>query len=301
MEKFLKIVLTIIIIGIIIIIGLGIKQIAIKMKENNNFGLDGLLSDMENTSHTMKAVIIKVNDTNLIVKSGSLYSCRFGEEGNIGFKMGQEILIYYDGMILETYPGQISNVEKIEILKEKSDMEISEEDMKYCYSTSDNVSVSITDFTHTGISFTIKDNNKYKYDISKNYTIVKKNKKIEEENKLIEERNKNALKQQLEKDAEEYKEGRNFTTGFTPSETTKQVWEEVPKISNITAESTGSYYENGNTYTRNYNWASLYGVLEEGEYIFKTSIKNADLIIEVDFTIDKNGKITYNKPSVGTV
>ena len=308
MEKFLKIILTIIIIGIITLIGLGIKQIVIQMHKNNNFGLDGFLSDIENTTHTMKAVIIKVNDKSLMVSSidneeaGSIYSCKFAKEGDIGFKMGQEILIYYDGTILTTYPGSFSNVEKIEILKEKSEIEIPEKYMRYCYSTSDNVSISIIDFSHTGISFTITDNNKYKYDISKSYKIVKKNKEIEEENKLIEERNRNALEQQLEKEKAENKEGRNYTTGFTPPETPKQVWEEADKISNITTESTGSYFENGNTHTRYYDWARLYGYLGEGEYKFTTSLNSTiDLVIEIEFSIDEYGKLTYSKPTVRTI
>lgn len=293
MEKILKIFLIIVMIGIIIVIGLGIRKIAQNMYKNGNLGLDSILSNMENTSHTMKAVVIKVNEKSLIVKSGSLYSCRFAKEGNIGFKMGQEILIYYDGMIFSTYPGQISNVGKIEILKEKSDIEISEDDMRYCYSNLDNVSVVINNFSNSGISYTITDNNKYKYEFSKTYVITKKNKEIEEENKLKEEINRNALEQQLEKDKEEYKEGRNFTTGFTPPETIEQVWEEAPKVSSVESEDTGSYSENGNTFTRTYDWTNLYGKLGEGEYKFRTSIK-ADAVIEIDFTIDKDGKLTYS-------
>lgn len=66
----------------------------------------------------IKAVVIKVNENsidamiidenNINVEYTSLCSVRFADEGNIGFQKGQEVLIYYDGMIEQTYPLQIS-------------------------------------------------------------------------------------------------------------------------------------------------------------------------------------------------
>lgn len=74
----------------------------------------------ENMRVTMKAVIIKVDERSLEVMGlGSgfslcnmiygghytgLYSLGFSED--IGFKQAQEILIYFDGDVAESYPAQ---------------------------------------------------------------------------------------------------------------------------------------------------------------------------------------------------
>ena len=130
-----------------------------------------------NISATMKAVVVKVNKNSLMVMQAdnqSLNSVSFSEEGNIGFKQGQEILIYFDGMVAESYPAQIHNVGKIEILKEKSDIEIPNSTLRYCYSSHNNVTVSISELTKTGIEIIIKDTNELQYDYSNTYTIYKK-------------------------------------------------------------------------------------------------------------------------------
>lgn len=66
----------------------------------------------------LNAVVVKVNensiDTMIIDENNknleytSLCSVRLVDKENIGFQKGQELLIYYDGMIEQTYPLQIS-------------------------------------------------------------------------------------------------------------------------------------------------------------------------------------------------
>lgn len=51
-----------------------------------------------------------------IEDSNDLLTVNFAEEGNIGFKQGQEILIYFNGKIENR---KIENTGKIEIIKEK--------------------------------------------------------------------------------------------------------------------------------------------------------------------------------------
>ena len=65
----------------------------------------------------LNAVIIKVNENSIetmIIDENNkkleytgLCSVKFADEGNMGFQKGQEVLIYYDGMIEQTYPLQI--------------------------------------------------------------------------------------------------------------------------------------------------------------------------------------------------
>lgn len=92
-----------------------------------------------NEKPNIRAIIVKVNDDFLDAinpdNTNELYSISFGSEGNIGFKQGQEILVYFDGMINETYPEQINNVEKIEIVKEESEVKIPNDILRYYYSS----------------------------------------------------------------------------------------------------------------------------------------------------------------------
>ena len=66
----------------------------------------------------LNAVVVRVNensiDTMIIDENNknleytSLCSVMLVDKENIGFQTGQEVLIYYDGMIEQTYPLQIS-------------------------------------------------------------------------------------------------------------------------------------------------------------------------------------------------
>lgn len=64
---------------------------------------------------TIKAVIVKVNNKHLLAmgieSTTGLYSVGFKQE-NIEFKQGQEVLIYFDGTVMETYPRQLEMLKK---------------------------------------------------------------------------------------------------------------------------------------------------------------------------------------------
>lgn len=108
---------------------------------------------------TKRGVILKTNENSLDVMgaedTNDLFSVTYDKD--IGFKQGQEILIYFNGYI-ESYPHIISNVGKIEIIKDKSDASIPEGALKYFYSSPDNVNVSVDKLTKNDISFTINEN-----------------------------------------------------------------------------------------------------------------------------------------------
>lgn len=139
-KNILKIVIAIIAILIILLTAYLIKNEKNEKEEmpNNtnatNESLEHEIEDKEKQS-TKKAVVVKVYDKTLLVlgieREKSLYDVSFSEEGNIGFKPGQEVLIYFDGVVMTSYPGQISNVSKIEITKEQSDIEIPDDVLEY--------------------------------------------------------------------------------------------------------------------------------------------------------------------------
>ena len=83
-------------------------------------------------------------------------------------------MIYYDGFVMTTYPGQLGNVGKIEIIKEKSNIEIPDNILKFCYSSRSKVNINISELTNKGISLTITDTNELPYNYSHSYIINKK-------------------------------------------------------------------------------------------------------------------------------
>lgn len=166
MKKEFKIIL--VILGIIVLLALiffAIDYSRVKKQEYEN----------NNMVANMKAIVVKVYDKSLAaIKIGNeseLISIGFDE--NIGFKQGQEISVYFDGMIMETYPAQLGNVGKIEIVKEKSDIQIPDNILRYCYSTRDKVNVTVSELTNSGITLTITDTNELPYNYSHSYTIYK--------------------------------------------------------------------------------------------------------------------------------
>lgn len=217
------------------------------------------------------AVIVKVNEDSLdvmgIEDSNDLLTVNFAEEGNIGFKQGQEILIYFNGKIENR---KIENTGKIEIIKEKSDIEIPESAIREFYSSIDNVELSINSITKTGIDFTIRDTNEIPYNFSNNYTISRK---IVKEIPPVED---------------------TWMTQSTMSTEGVEIsWKEVQKTSNITCESTGTFEEiDENTTRKIYDWSNLFGELESGEYEIIFSEEELNERIYISFELDENGKGT---------
>lgn len=162
MEKKTKI--FIVIIGILLI---GITIV---------FGISNVVNKNNKFSSTIKAVVVNPEKGLLVMgieNGNSIYSISYKKD-DIKFKKGQEILIYFNGGILESYPAQIINVEKIKILKEESDVKIPDNILRFCYSSKNNVNVSINELTKNGIEISIKDTNELQYEYANTYKINKK-------------------------------------------------------------------------------------------------------------------------------
>lgn len=86
------------------------------------------LKTKNNAIATTTGVIVKVNEKSLTVMGTKnvtgLYTVGFAKEGNIGFEKGQEVLIYFSGIVMESYPAQLGKAGKIKIIKEESDTPI---------------------------------------------------------------------------------------------------------------------------------------------------------------------------------
>ncbi|MCI8519241.1 MAG: hypothetical protein HFJ51_04020 [Clostridia bacterium] len=135
------------------------------------------IKEVEKMSCKTKAVVVKVNESSLFaeLEEEGLCSVSFGKNGNIGFKKGQEIEIYFDGMINASYPGGIANVGKIKILNDESGKEISKGALQYCYSSKENVEIEVEEFTKEKVVIKVKDTNELPYEYSDQFKILKKN------------------------------------------------------------------------------------------------------------------------------
>lgn len=224
-----------------------------------------------------KAIIAGVNKDNLYVLDSEnqnlLYEVAFSNEGNIGFKQGQEILIYFNGKGASSSKNgiiRIENVGKIEIInnnKENMNL-ISKETLKKFYTSFDNVEINIERLTNSGITLTITDNNSIKYEFANKYTIFRN---IAEKSQVI--------------ITEDYMQ----IPGYSGDK-----WQEVTKISNDNESNIGSIeIINENTSRRTYNWKNTYGNLEMGEYkiLLEDEDNNDFEKISIIFSIDKSGQI----------
>lgn len=234
---------------------------------------------------TKRAVIMKVNKNSLSVMEldGGLYSVSFANEGNIGFRQGQEVLIYFDGMIAESYPAQIHKVGKIKIVRQETDVEIPENILRYYNSSRANVTATISEFNLHEISLIIKDTNEYKYNYSNDYSIYRKvkNKEYTGAGYIIGEATDNSTPAYI---------------GPGP----EYIWEEVGKVSNTLKKDTiTSENIEKDTLKNTYNFSNIYGKLGSGEYYFILTVGDLGFSsIRIDFKINEDGEILYSKPTL---
>ena len=276
MEKFFKIILIIFIIffaGIIVYIQ---KDFIISYFEFNPI-----------IKSTMTGVIVKVNENNLDVlgENGDfdLYWVSFGKEGNIGFKQGQEIEIYYNGYVVQTFPASPGGVTKIKIIKEESDKQIPDDVIRYFYNSMDKVKINVTELNNKGITLQIIDTNALPYEYTGEYWINMKvkNPEFPRPGRKIGENTKNS------------------TAGYE-APAPEYISKEVDKISNISCEETEENVvynlqniqvgENYKVIGKKFNWEKLYGTLEKGEYGF-TYIVNNGFLVNIHFILNDSGEV----------
>lgn len=279
MKKSLKILIIVLVVLIVLIlILLGVKFLSPTENEDNEMQTNSVSFDANDAVATINAVVVKVNDSDLIAirvdNPDTLIDVSYPDNVNKDdFKQGQEITVYYNGSTLDSYPERFQNVEKIEVIKDKGDVDIPNSALRYAYSSRDNVNVSVDEITKSKISLTITDNNEYKYEYSNEYKLYKKN-----------------------KDNNEQAEAPNMpvATGNTTSsfDGTGPVWDEVTKVSNASNEIAGNVENTDDITTKmTADWTSIYGELSEGDDEFVLDTSEAFSVI-VYFTVNSNGEIS---------
>lgn len=268
----------------------------------------GVFIILNNNGVRMRLVIVEVEDNYLktIEKDTdfSLYKVEVEGRDMSEFKQGQEIIAHYDGISDAMFPGRFT-ADKVEIVKEKSDMEIPIRVLRYFNYLQDNISVEIEKFTNTSMEISITDSNKYPLDYGDDfsYYIQKKNLSNVAHNQVLTEEFKNTINRNVV-------ETENGTTiipssGENPNKDKyKSEWEELEIIglSNYKNQIWEKTEDENLKLKGRCSWTGLYGELhEEGEYKFVLSRKTSSdddffRAITINFVIDENGNITYEEP-----
>ena len=236
---------------------------------------------------TKKAFVAGVNKDNIYVVDSEnqnvLYQVSFSKEGNIGFKVGQEVMIYFNGKTSSTGKNgiyEIQNVGKIEIIDNSLNHLISNDILKKFYTTYDNVEVKIESLTNTGITFTITDKNDIKYNFNNNCAM---------------------FKNVAEKPSNQPIIGEDGSISIPAYEGDK--WQELSKVSDAVENKANIENIDENTKRITYDWSNIYGPLKSGEYRFVLGDIELDsnyLVIygnnkeniSIKFILDNNGKVT---------
>lgn len=291
MKKIFKVFIFIIIIVLIFLIGIFLK--------NSAFG-----------KQKLKLVVVEVTDWQVIAgvtESGGLIEVTLKDLNSVKdhekFKRGQEIEIYYDGVIITTYPGKITNVLKYNILKEKSDIEIPEEIKKHYDNSTKNVMVHVREITNEKMEFRILDTNEIPYEYDFEYSLSKKNLENEEYNKNLAEE----FKKEREENSSSEKSNTTSTNTIKPfnpdTSKYKTVWERVNEIEIVSMEniikiidSTPGHFD----MECKFDWSEIYGTLEQGEYQFE--LKNKGEVIHFNsivfnFVIEEDGEVICDVPT----
>lgn len=234
-----------------------------------------------------EAVIAGVNEDSLYVVDSEnkdlLYEVSFAKEGNIGFKQGQKIKIYFNGN--ETGSNingvlAIQNVGKIEIADDENEQLISNDILKKFYTSFDNVDISIDNLTNTGLTMTVTDNNNLKYEFANKFTLSRNIAK-KPDNSVI-----------------KYDDGSIAIPGYEGDK-----WQELSKISDNVANTGTAEIINENTTRWTFDWSNIYGPIGSGEYRFVLGdadnnqnyfYSNNEEIIYAKFTVEDNGQINID-------
>ena len=159
---------------IVFILAINVIIYFVKQNVRNEDGL--VIKNAMDEVSKMKAVVVAVNDNYMTVmkkKESTTMKVYYAEEGNIGFKQGQEVEIKYRGITPESNS----------IIKEKSNIEIPDRILRNIDYSKDKVSVTVKNMTNMGITYQIIDNNTipYKYGNGLGYKILKKVRNNEKE------------------------------------------------------------------------------------------------------------------------
>lgn len=240
-----------------------------------------------------KGVVVRPEDTTLTImpivsNEEYRYEEKFYYENihTTNLKQGQEVCIRFHYRNAGGAYLHEPVIEQVEIIKEKSEIEIPRDIFVKAYSSEDKVSVMVHQekCNTQKLEFTITDSNDLKYD----YSIM--------EYKLY-----------------RYNPLPTKTEGISNSVPAYDPWPEVEKISNIPTQNRYTIDNNGQLSIK-LDWSGIYGELGEGKYKLtlatistrRKSIVNPQvmdypcdgIVIDIEFAINKNNQISFGEIKV---
>lgn len=100
------------------------------------------------------------------------------------------------------------------------------------------------------------------------------------------------------KDTNEYKREYEFSNDYDIAKKEVDSYKRLEKKSSARKVVNSINIDDNDTIKNTYNWENVYGTLDSGEYKFIISSSSGSIIyIEIYFTIDENGKVTYKEPT----
>lgn len=286
MKKTIISIIILIIIGVVICVIFNLSNKNINTKSINKELVALEATNDGNSSVTMEATIVKVNETNLLVvnntRPDSLYRVIINREDASNFKANQEIKIFWDGTVLTIYPAEINNADKIEIISEESSIKIPDRIIRECYSTKDNLNIVTEGFSLSKFVINITDKNELPYEYEEGYKLYRE----------VPNENYTGVGQKIGEATETSTAG--YTgTGFP------YIWEELEKLADVSNEETISKsminVNNAQKKTFEFNFEKLYGSLENGKYYFILLGDNNS--IRIDFEINDN-EVICEEPQI---
>lgn len=274
-------------------------------------GLAGLQAwiYLDHTKASMKLVVVKsyVESFYGVDEAGELYDVSFDNPRKLNgkdLKMGQEIEIYWHGMINSSAPAGIGGVRKYKILKEESDIEIPEYAMQHCYNTPTNVMVHVREITNEKLEFRILDTNDIPYEYDFNYSLSKKNIENEEYNNKITEENKKEREEKSTTKKGSITTKTNTVEPYNPDTSKyKTVWERANEKDIVSMDDVIKIVDSTKGHVDMegmFDWTKVYGTLEQGEYQFVLKSRANPIhfnSIVFKFVVDENGDAVCEVPT----
>lgn len=303
-KKWNKIFLTIVIVIITILIGslMYFWLMKNKQKDMSNNSVENVITEMavvsyKGTFRTKGVVVRSEKDSLTVMPIPSNEENRIEEnfqyegENNLNLKQGQEVLVTFHYLESELNDLKyVAIIEKVELIKEESSIEIPRDIIVKAYSSKEKITVKVDKekSDNSKVAFTIKDNNEFKYNYATMEYDIRRYNEPPTKTEVIHENNT------------------TYIAGYDP-------WPGITKIGDISTKSNYSISESGEINIE-IDWAKIYGKLEEGKYKFsfttvsqpRESLFNPNVIdypydgvnIQIYFNVNKEKQVEYSEIEV---
>lgn len=253
------------------------------------------------------AVVIKnLNDYMYVYNAEKgVFSISYPKDEDKEFKKGQEVNIFFnDEMIIATNPPRLNEIEKIEVLKEETEIEVPSSVWSNYYSDTYEVDISVNNCNTTGISISITDKNEYPIVYTNKYRLEK----ISRNTVSSDDTSTNNIIN-VDNDTNttitNSSKNNNQDSYLTGSVMTRQQYKDLLLVNNSDGAYSDSIKENikkdkyqNTVIEKIINWKDICGNLKKGDYKFRLECEGKISGITVSFSVEDNGSVSHNDPKM---